>query len=234
MRKSLVIIHADPYPVMEFDHYKNLVIEANNNNIILTTHWRSEWIDIMTSGDISYLMSQKHENGYHHHGANHPTSPDGYSNDPVFMTDSRYKGSMADYLNKFSKLNRYVELTSASMSDEEYDWIDTIHYDSNGINNLDTEYITLPSEQIFKGVTVASIGHYFPMYGGASLSEINSRFNLMKSLYDSDRVGVCSVVFHIKNFITYSQQIKDWFKFLSFSSIETIGIKQLLSSFMKE
>ena len=33
---------------------------------------------------------------------------------------------------------------------------------------------------------------------------------------------------------TIREATKDWFKFLSFSSIETIGIKQLLSSFMKE
>lgn len=217
MRKTFQVFHCEPSTVNFSYHLFPLVMDTiNSYGIVANIHLHPNWMKFALTNNelfdaISAAIEAGHIIGIHHHGINHPTKWDGYTNVAYEAIPSdkkaQYIGTMADFekiIEEF-ELSMDIELNSGSMTDEDTDFISRYEFSTNGIKPF--EGLSKPKILTYNGIKTIQIGHTF-------IAD-ERKFAIAKNLFLSPREGIFGCVFHVENYAAMPELMEDWFNFIS-------------------
>ncbi len=103
----------------------------------LTLQFNPQWIEYILQDRIKLAGIRKwqamgHEMGLHHHGYDH-ADWNGYTNRNDKDSEPKYRGNIRDMMELASRFFDPGQLLSGTITDEEFDYPDSIKYDTQGI-----------------------------------------------------------------------------------------------------
>lgn len=206
-----------------------LVALSEEYGVKLNLQLNPQWAEYIL-GDRSRLdllrrwQQQGHEIGLHHHGYDHG-GWNGYTNRPGKEDDPRFRGSVHDMMKLMKQLVYPYQISSGTITDEEFDYPQDIEYDTEGIQIYHArgkpKWVTLGGNN-----RVIQVGMAFLSFEG----DIESlKCEYLKSKIDE----IFGVVTHEKDFAKNPMIIEKWFKFIK-SRGETIKtVSQIIMDYQK-
>jgi hypothetical protein len=110
---------------------------ADRYNAHLTLQFNPQWAEYILRdpsklGHLKKWQQQGHEAGLHHHGYDHGDW-DGYTNRPGKEDDPRFRGNVRDMMKLMRQFVHPYQISSDTITDEEFDFPQGIKYDTEGI-----------------------------------------------------------------------------------------------------
>ncbi|MBF0432502.1 MAG: hypothetical protein HQK83_14555 [Fibrobacteria bacterium] len=204
-----------------FPTLQQLVASANSHNIPLTIEFTPPWAESILADSLKLKLirqwqAEGHEIAAHHHATYYNDGWDGYTNDPSYISDPKYKGDMQDYLALLNRLAGDYPLLTGGITAASMDWPgDNMQYRTTGFAITDAK-----SEPILE--TLNSHEHYFIGYGALVRNDLlDSAENLYGLTKENEVFGL---VTHVMNFTPDREQqaIEAWFEFAEGKNNKTV------------
>ncbi len=204
-------VHCEPPTAKNrfFAALTRMVQLADDYSIKLTIELTPQWAEMIIQDKTKLALVQSwresgHEIGAHHHPVQHRGTWDGYTSRKDMAGDTRYRGTMDDFIKVLNELV-YPEKIKTLGSPDEADWVRGVPYRTEGTEAGGA--VGIPVRLTLNGTTVYDIG-----YGYLGNKQ---RLMLLKNKYRTARQDqVFGVVTHAFNYLEDPQLIKAWFEFI--------------------
>lgn len=243
-RRAFIAIHLEAHPTPNLayqdDHWSTLVdlVEAADaHDARLTLEFNPQWgMYLLGSENAAKLqalraMIPRHEVGLHHHGPSHPDW-NGFTNDPAYIGDPRYQGSIQEMMGTFlvplvAGSAQEMVLT-AGATNEDTDWPPLIPIDTDG-GAAPSDLLTEPPfPQVTHGATTVRQLRYRQYATGdpnaATLQEVESRYG------ELDDGAVMGLVFHCQDFRHRPGEIQALFASLRDNEVEVLPVQEIVEA----
>lgn len=232
--------HATPNLAYQQDHWStlvDLVAAADAHEVRLTLEMNPQWgmflLDPANSAKLQDLhaMMPRHEIGLHHHGPSHPDW-NGFTNDPSFVGDPRYQGTIQQMMGSF-----LVPLVAGAAQDmiltaggtnESTDWPPLVPFDTDG-GAAQSDLLTYPPYPVVDhGATSVRQIRYRQFATGdpnaADLQEVEAHYE------DLDAGAVMGLVFHCQDFRHRPAEVEALFASLRDHDVKVLPVREILDS----
>jgi hypothetical protein len=194
----------------------------------LTLQFNPQWAEYILEdrNKLNLLrkwQQQNHEVAIHHHGYDHGDW-NGYTSRPGKECQPRFRGNVRDMMKLMRQFVGPDQISSGTITDEEFDYPDDIKYDTQGIQichaRSKPKWVTLGSKKVIQV--------------GIALLSCEGDIERFKYEYEKSMVNqIFGVVTHEKDFAKEPKIIEQWLKFIK-SREETIKtVSEIISEYQK-
>jgi len=164
--QGYIMVHLEPHSEVDLDEHwvylQELIELSDSYDHKLTLSFTANWEPLLLNDSEALALVHEweangHEISAHHHETTH-AAWDGYTNDPSYRKDPRYKGDIEDMMEIIYQFSATGSVLSGSMKDPGLDWPEGLLYRSYGsVKDKLDNLMSLPLEEVINEETVLTL-----------------------------------------------------------------------------